>query len=143
MSESAELELWSATRAHLIADSPVFAIIGKRIYDQPPPVKERVFPYLSLGRMSFYPADATCSDAGQFIMQLDGWTRGNGGRGEVGFPQAYRLNHAVHKALHGATLTLADNAFLQLRHTGGDTTRDLDGLTSHSIMLFESYIEIR
>lgn len=141
--ESPALELVAAIKAKLQADSKVAALVENRIWDQPLPVKERVYPNITFGRVSEDPDDANCIDAARFTIQLDGWTRGNGGRGEVGFPQAYRLSSRVRNALHEQPLTLTDNAFLLMRHIGSDTFRDSDGLTSHSVMIFEAYVELR
>lgn len=44
---SAERALLAALHAALAADEGVGALVGARIYDDPPP--ERVFPYVTLG----------------------------------------------------------------------------------------------
>lgn len=137
MSESPELELQGAIYSRLIADSAVAALAGDRVYDQPPPVPQRVFPYVSFGPFDTIEDDAECFPTSDIFIQIDVWSR------EVGFPECRRLMAAVMDSLHDAPIDLPSNALVVLQHQQSRTMRDPDGLTSHAAMTFEAVVERR
>lgn len=132
-----DLELQGAVVAKLKTDAAVNELAVQRVYDQPPPLPERIFPYISIGSTDTLENDADCIAGSDIIMQIDVWSRA------VGFPECRRLTNAVLNALHEAPIRLPVNALVVLQHQQTRTMRDPDGLTSHAAMSFEALVERR
>jgi len=128
------LAVQKAVIARLRADPGVIAIVGNRIYDNPPP--EADFPYLSIGPDQTLPDRASCYDGSEVILQIDGWSR------TPGFQEVKTIAEAVRAALTDAPLDLSpayrlvDIALDQLQ-----TLRDPDGLTDHAVISFRALTE--
>ena len=141
MAADPDLELQGAVVARLKADPVVAALVGDgvvvRIYDQPPPLPERVFPYVSIGPTDAMEDDADCIAGTDIVMQIDVWSRA------VGFPECKRVSNAVLNALHEAPIDLPVNALVVIQHQQTRTMRDPDGLTSHAAMNFQALVERR
>jgi hypothetical protein len=127
------LELQKAIVARLKADAGVVALVGQRIYDQPPIAP--VFPYISLGPDQTLPDRADCYDGSEVNLQVDAWSRA------VGFPEVKRIAEAARAALQDAPLSLAGHRLVDLTFVDGRTLRDPDGLTSHAAMTFRALTE--
>lgn len=125
---SAELELQGAMVPLLKADATLTALVGTRVYDQPPATP--TFPYVTIGDAQFLRDDATCVRGGQIYLTLHAWSRA------VGFPEVRRISDAVVEAVHMAPLTLPTNRFISIMHRQTRTFRDPDGLTSHAVIEF-------
>jgi hypothetical protein len=130
---SAELELQGALVARLKADAPLAALVGTRVYDQPPsPV---TYPYVTIGEAQTIRDDATCISGGQVYLTLHAWSVA------VGFLEVKRIADAVTESLHLAPVTLATNRLISLMHRQTRTFRDADGLTSHAVIEFVANTE--
>lgn len=125
---SAEYELQAAIVPLLKADATLSALIGTRVYDQPPATP--TFPYVTIGDTQFLRDDATCISGGQIYLTLHGWSRA------VGFQEVRRIADAVVEAVHMAPATLPSNRLVSLMHRQTRTFRDPDGLTSHAVIEF-------
>jgi hypothetical protein len=133
-------ELVRAIIEALRANATVRSAIGDRVYESI--LKPTPFPYISIERVSRLPDDADCIDAMEITVQIDVWTRGDTGRGDVGFGQCYRIQEAVRKALHDEDLTLEDNALVLLRFRFDDAFYAPDRLTVHGPMQFTALVEV-
>jgi len=127
------LELQKALVARLRGDTGVAALVGTRIYDQPPP--EPVYPYISLGPDQILPSRADCYDGKEVTLQVDAWSRG------VGFPEVKRIAEAICVALDDASLTLVGHRLVDIYEEDVRTMRDPDGATSHAVLTFRALTE--
>jgi hypothetical protein len=127
------LELQGAIVGRLKGDSPPIA--GSRIYDRVPTEPQPTFPYVSLGPSDAISDDAECLTSYEVTLQLDVWSRA------IGFPEVKTLAGQVRDALHGAELSLTDNALVSIEHRQTRILRDPDGLTSHAALTFTALIE--
>ncbi|MBX5279130.1 DUF3168 domain-containing protein [Rhizobium sp. NLR13a] len=130
---SPDLELQGSIVARLKADAILSALIGSRVYDQPP--EGATFPYFTIGEAQFLRDDATCVSGGQVYLTMHAWSRA------VGFPEVKRIADAVAESLHLAPLTLATNHLISINHRQTRVFRDADGLTSHAVIEFVAYVE--
>ncbi|MBX5017499.1 DUF3168 domain-containing protein [Rhizobium lentis] len=130
---SPDLELQGSIVARLKADATLSALIGSRVYDQPP--EGAIFPYFTIGEAQFLRDDATCVSGGQVYLTMHTWSRA------VGFPEVKRIADAVVESLHLAPLTLATNHLISINHRQTRVFRDADGLTSHAVIEFVAYVE--
>ncbi|ACM26525.1 DUF3168 domain-containing protein [Rhizobium rhizogenes] len=125
---SAEYELQVAIVSRLKADSTLAALIGARVYDQPPtPV---TYPYFTIGEAQTIRDDATCVSGGKVYLTMHAWSQA------VGFPEVKRIAEAVVESLHLAPLALPTNRLVSIMHRQTRTFRDADGLTSHAVIDF-------
>jgi|SRR5215207_3940024 len=127
------VELQKAIVARLRADSAVTAIVGQRIYDQPPTAP--TFPYITLGSDQTIPDRADCYDGSEVTIQVDVWSRG------VGFPESKRIAEAVRASLNDAPLVLTGHTLVDLYETDTRSLRDPDGATSHAALTFRALTE--
>lgn len=130
---SAERALLAALRNALLADAPATALVGDRIYDDPPP--DVVFPYVTLGRVETRPSDAAANAALDHAVTLHVWSR-YGGRAE-----ALDVIAALRAALHNAPLALDDHRLVLLLATFADVFRSSDGRTTHGVLRLRAITE--
>src|SRR5215207_1980540 len=127
------LELQKALVARLRGDTGVAALVGTRIYDQPPP--EPVYPYISLGPDQILPSRADCYDGSEITLQVDAWSR------SVGYPEVKRIADAIRASLNDAPLVLAGQRLVDIYESETRTLRDPDGATSHAAISFRALTE--
>lgn len=130
---SPDLELQGALVARLKADATLGALIGSRVYDQPP--DGATFPYFTIGEAQFLRDDATCVSGGRIYLTMHAWSRA------VGFPEVKRIADAVVESVHLAPITLPTNHLISIMHRQTDAFRDPDGLTSHAVIKFVANVE--
>lgn len=127
------LELQKAIVAALKADTDTAALIGARVYDQPPAVPQ--FPYLTLGEDQTIAERADCYDASEVTLTFHAWSRA------TGFPEVKRIADAVRQALTDAPLALTGHRLVDLAFTDSRVLRDPDGLTSHAVITLRALTE--
>ncbi len=130
---SPSLELQGEVVKRLKAFGALSAIIGTRVYDNPP--TSPAFPYVSWGPDQSISEDADCITGFEVSIQIDAWSRG------VGLPEVKRIAEEVRAALHNYDLPLADNALVSIEHRNTRTLRDPDGLTNHAVIEFVALVE--
>lgn len=130
---SAERALLAALHAALAADEGVGALVGARIYDDPPP--ERVFPYVTLGRVETRAADAAETEALEHALTLHVWSR-HGGKAEV-----LSVIGAMRGALHNSALDVTGRRLVLLLATFADVFRAGDGRTTHGVLRLRAITE--
>lgn len=137
MGEVAEVELQGALVAALSADGPVMAVAGG-VYDRPP---QDVFKgrtaYITIGSSELRPDDADDLPGVEVAITLNVWSTA------VGKTEAKRLAARVRKVLEGGSLTLTDNALVQLVLERQVTLDQPDGVTTQVAMTFSGQIETR
>ncbi|MBC7767540.1 MAG: DUF3168 domain-containing protein [Phycisphaerales bacterium] len=120
-------------RAALLEDDAVAALLGARVYDDPP--ADVVFPYLTLGRLESRPAEASEADAVEHAVTLHVWSR-YGGRAE-----ALDLVAAARAAVHNAALDVDGLRLVLLRVQFTDVFRSGDGRTTHGVLRLRAVTE--
>jgi hypothetical protein len=130
---SAEHALLAAIRVALLDNAPLQALLGERIYDDPP--ADVIFPYLTLGRVESRPADSASRDALEHAITLHAWSR-HGGRAET-----LDIIVALRAALHNAALTLDAHKLVLLLATFADVFRSGDGRTTHGVLRLRAITE--
>jgi predicted DNA-binding protein len=130
---SVALELQAAIVARLRTYAPLTALVGARVYDEPPSAP--TFPYVSLGPDQVISDDAECLTSFEAFLQLDAWSR------QQGQVEAKQISEAVQAALHEYDLPLATNALLEIRHRQTRHLPDPDGETTHAVIEFVALVE--
>jgi hypothetical protein len=129
-------DLQKAVFDALVADSDVHALVADRIFDRV--TESAVFPYVSFGPADMVEDDAECIRMAEHTLQIDIWSRWQGGKRE-----AYRIADACKRALHRADLSLATNALVQISGASVRVFMDSDGITQHGVLTVEATIEER
>ena len=130
---SAALALQKAVWAELVANGAAGALIGDRIYDQPP--RNVVFPYATIGPVTVTDWSTGTEDGSEHRLMLHAWSR------ERGLSECHAIVETIRAALHGATLTLDGHALVNLRFETADARRDPDGITFHGVLRFRAVTE--
>ena len=128
-----ELELQGEIIKRLKADPAVTALVAGRVYDSVP--QSSTFPFVSLGACQTVDTRAECIASYEIFQQLDAWSRA------VGYPEVKRIEDAVRFALDDAPLELPTNGLVFIQYEDANTSRDPDGLTSHSALSFRASVE--
>lgn len=131
---SVSVELQTLIYDTLVANVAVGALIEDRIYDGAP--SGRTFPCVTFGPSDHVEDDSTCIPARTETVQLDCWSRDQGR-----MRPCKELADAVKAALHGANLSLAVNALVQIRVDGVRVFMDADGVTAHGVVTVTADIE--
>lgn len=130
----ASVPLHRAVVAKLKADGGVMAIVGDRVYDDPPP--SPVKPYITLGPMDVIPEVAQEYEGSETSMQVDAWVAGPGGNG------ARQLGRAIRAALHEANLTLTeDQRLISLTVEMTRYLEEPDGVSKHVAVTLSALTE--
>jgi hypothetical protein len=111
----------------------VQALLGQRIYDDPPP--EVVFPYVTIGRVESRPIDSSAREAIEHAVTLHVWSR-HGGRAET-----LDVIAALRGCLHNASLDVADRRLVLLFAQFTDVFRSGDGRTTHGVLRLRAITE--
>jgi hypothetical protein len=127
------LAIQKAIVGRLRTDGGVTALVGTRVYDQPPP--NPTFPYISLGPDNVVPSRADCYDGSDVTIQIDAWSRA------VGFPEVKAISEAVRLALHEYPLSVTDHRVIDVAMTEARVLRDPDALTNHAALTFRVLTE--
>lgn len=119
-----------------LSSDPAVSDLVSGVYDRVP---ESPFgtkqAYINFGPSSFTPDDADCIVSGEHSFQVDVWSR------HVGQVNCKRICSAIRDCLHYATLSLTDNALVEIRLSLQRIMSDPDGLTTHGAMQFTVTIE--
>lgn len=132
MADDASLALQAAVVAVLRADAGVAALVGARIYDEPP--QTVTFPYVRYGTDNLAPLrmSGDCVDD-DVTFSVEVHSRPVAGRVE-----AKRIAQAVRTALDDKTLTVTGFALEWLQYTTQAITRAADGETYIATIAFEA-----
>lgn len=132
MADGPSLALQKAVIAALKADAGVSALVGARVYDEPP--QNVTFPYVRYGTDDLAPLrmSGDCVDD-DIAFSVEVHSRPVAGRVE-----AKRIAQAVREALDDQTLTVAGFTLEWLQYTTQAITRAADGETYVATIAFEA-----
>ncbi|AJY44665.1 DUF3168 domain-containing protein [Martelella endophytica] len=132
---SADVALQDSIYSALIADAAVSALVGARVYDNPPAAP--VYPYISFGPSQNLSEFLSCLDAEENYQQIDVWTKEGGSkRGNK------VICGAVKKVLHLQELTLADPfALVMIRVDDVRIMDDPDEQIAHGVVTVAAFTE--
>lgn len=126
---NADGALQKAIHERLADDAALSALVGTRIYDNPP--GDAGFPYLTLGE-----SETRAWPGGmEHRLTFHAFSRG-GGRAE-----AKAIMGAVNAALHDAALAPQGHALVNLRFLDGTTRRETDGTSWRGTIRFRAVTE--
>jgi hypothetical protein len=131
-------ESWALQKiifARLTTFAPLQALIAARIYDAPK--RDSVaFPYVSFGPCDITIDDADCIDGREEALQIDCWSRREGGQKQV-----KQIADAVKKALHEWQAEPDVGALVSMRVIKIRVFNDPDGITTHGVVTVSAMIE--
>jgi len=133
---SASNELQTLIYQRLMAFPAVQAAVADRIYDQPSATA--TLPYISFGPSDAVEDDADCITGRVETIQIDCWSRYQGG-----FKEVKTLADAVKKALHRYAGEMEVNALVEMTVETVRFFRDPDGVTSHGVVTVQAIVEER
>lgn len=131
---SASNELQTLIYQRLTNDAGVAALVNGRVYDNPPSNAD--FPYISFGPSDVVEDDADCITGRIETIQIDCWSRYQGG-----FKEVKDIADAVKKALHRYAGELTVNALVEMTVQSVRHFRDPDGITSHGVVTVQAIVE--
>lgn len=131
MADGPDLDLQKALIAALRADAGVAALVGSRIYDEPP--QAVVFPYVRLGRVEVAPLRMDCATDHDIAFAIEVHSRPTAGRVE-----AARIAHAVRVVIEAAPLTMAHHRCDWVLFVTQAVTRNADGQSYVATIAFEA-----
>lgn len=131
---SASNELQKLIYDRLVDDAGVHAVVANRIYDNP--IGKDIFPYVSFGPSDVIEDDADCITGRVETIQIDCWSRYQGG-----FKEVKDLTDAVKKALHRYEGSFQNNALVEMTVQSIRHFRDPDGITSHGVVTVQAIVE--
>jgi len=133
MADGPALSLQAGLVAALKADSAVAALVGTRVYDEPP--QGVTFPYIRIGNVDAEPFRDSCAKAWSIVFSIEGHSRPVSGRVE-----ATRLAEAVVDALdeQETDLTVTGFNLEWLYWLTQAVTRNADGESYTAVIAFEA-----
>ena len=129
----ADLALQKAIYEKLASDAGVTALVGARIYDNPP--GDAGFPYLTLGESQVDDWSDDVQAGAEHRLSFYVFSR-VGGRAE-----AKAVMGAVNAALHDASLTLEGYRLINMRFLNAETRQESDGATWRGTIRFRAVTE--
>lgn len=132
MADGPALALQKALVASLRANAGVSALVGARVYDEPP--QGVTFPYVRVGNVDLRPLrmSGACIDE-DILFSIEAHSRPVSGRVE-----ASRIAHAVRVALDDAALSVAGFTLEWCQFTTQAVTRAADGESYIATIAFEA-----
>ena len=119
----------------LKASAEVSAIVGARIYDQPP--QAVAFPYIRIGAIEPRPVRTTCGKAYIVTFGIEGYSRPKSGRVE-----ATRIAEAIERALDDQELLVDGFSVTYVFFRTQTVARDADGKSYTSISAFDTLLDV-
>lgn len=135
MADGPALSLQAALVAALKADAGVAAIVGARVYDEPP--QDVAFPYVRIGEILVRPFHTDGQEAFEITFGIEAFSRPVAGRVE-----AARLAYAVQAALHDQTLAITGYGNAWTFCETFTTARDGAGQGYSSIIAFTAMLDV-
>lgn len=129
MADPVGLLLQQAIVARLRADSGVGALVGDRVYDEPP--QGPTFPYVTVELTQTLDDSNTCAVIKQPVFYLRCWSR------KPGRVEAQRIAGAVETAIRSSALTATGHQVSLQNQEDERFFTEPDGLTKQAIVTFE------
>lgn len=118
----------------LKADVAVAALVGARVYDQPP--SGAMFPYVSIGPSDTVPVSGDCKRLSDETVQIDVWTSNQGRK-----LTAKRICGAIYDALHEFDGEPEAGALIELRVISVRVFSDQDPAVVHGVVTVTAQME--
>jgi hypothetical protein len=135
MARGYALALQAALIATLKADGGISALVGARIYDEPP--QNAMRPYICIGGIEPRPLRSDCGRAATVTFGIEAHSRPiTSGRGE-----ATACAEAVVAALDQAPLEVVGFTVVQMHWLTQSVTRDADGKSYTAIAAFSTILD--
>ena len=136
MADGFLLALQKGVRAALVADAGVYALIGTRLYDEPP--QNVTFPYARFGGIEPLAFDTDTQEGALVSFTIEAYSRSASGRVE-----AAQIAEAVKAALHRqeASVTVSGHTFVELIFETFSVTRDGEGRGYTAIVSLQAMLE--
>lgn len=136
MADSYALALQKGVVAALKADAGVSALVGTRVYDEPP--QDPVRPYIRIGNIEPRPLRTACGQASQTVFSLECYSRPFAGRVEC-----TKVAEAAVEALdeQHAAITVDGFNLVYLFWVTQTVGRDTDGESYTGIVAFEALLD--
>ena len=136
MADGFLLALQKGVRAALVADAGVSALIGTRLYDEPP--QNVTFPYARFGGIEPLAFDTDSMEGALVSFTIEAHSRSASGRVE-----AAQIAEAVKAALHRqeASVTVAGHTLVELIFETFSVTRDGEGRGYTAIVSLQAMLE--
>lgn len=136
MSDGISLDLHASLIVALSQSSAVSELVGNRIYDVPPPSRERVWPYLTLGAIEPLPTHSDGAKSETVIFSIEAHSKDADGRVE-----ATRLAQAVKKALDGNPIEMETHHMVSINWMTQTIDRTTARESHHANIVFSSLID--
>lgn len=134
MADGYALTMQKALVAALKADAGLSALVGNRVYDQPPQTPTR--PFVRIGGIQPRPIRSDGKRAANLTFAIEVHSRPASGRVE-----ATRCAEAIVAALDGVTLTVTGFTLVQLHWVTQTVAQDADGLSYTAIVAFNAILD--
>jgi hypothetical protein len=136
MADGFALAMQKGLRAALAANAGVAALVGARIYDEPP--QNVVFPYLRMVDIDPTAFDTDTTEGAEISISVEAYSRSASGRVE-----AAQMAEAVRAALHRqeTSLTVSGFTLVELIFQTFNVTRDADGRGYTAVIVFQATLE--
>lgn len=136
MADGFALAMQKGLRAALAANAGVAALVGARIYDEPP--QNVVFPYLRMVDINPAAFDTDTTEGAEISISVEAYSRSASGRVE-----AAQMAEAVRAALHRqeTSLTISGFTLVELIFQTFNVTRDADGRGYTAVIVFQATLE--
>ena len=136
MADGFALAMQKGLRAALAANAGVGALVGARIYDEPP--QNVVFPYLRMVDINPAAFDTDTTEGAEISISVEAYSRSASGRVE-----AAQMAEAVRAALHRqeTSLTVSGFTLVELIFQTFNVTRDADGRGYTAVIVFQATLE--
>ena len=136
MADGFALAMQKGLRAALAANAGVAALVGARIYDEPP--QNVVFPYLRMVDINPAAFDTDTAEGAEISISVEAYSRSASGRVE-----AAQMAEAVRAALHRqeTSLTVSGFTLVELIFQTFNVTRDADGRGYTAVIVFQATLE--
>lgn len=136
MADGFVLAMQKGLRAALAANAGVAALVGARIYDEPP--QNVVFPYLRMVDINPAAFDTDTTEGAEISISVEAYSRSASGRVE-----AAQMAEAVRAALHRqeTSLTVSGFTLVELIFQTFNVTRDADGRGYTAVIVFQATLE--
>ena len=136
MADDFALALQKGVRATLAANAELTAIVGQRIYDEPPqPV---TYPYVRFNEIRPRAFDTDTTEGSEVDLSFDAYSRSVSGRVE-----AMQIAEAVKNALHRkeTSITVTGFTLVEMIFENMAATRDSDGRGYTATVLLQATLE--
>lgn len=116
----------------LRADAGVAAIVGVRVYDEPP--QDVAFPWVEVRDAETLPFDTDCTVGAETLLTIVAHTRPASGGAGAGQRATNALAATIYEALHRATPAVTGHALINLTVDIAVTRGDSDGISHECVM---------